>query len=366
MDLGVDVGANKIRVRWHRDLPKFESQYNIDGQTAAKPSTTASRPRTYQYMRKAPSKKKLCAKLKSDGVDLKSSHEESKDKRRLDLEALEDLDSGKENPGHRLRIRKGSGSDDSGESADDTMSVDSDKLSLTGQVDITTLGRQSTGSKDSNDSPPGRRTDNNSPVMSSDSEDDQDIINSSQKILDANKENSAANVSVRIRPRPLSQLSFGAGGRSSMSSYQNLQRVKKSTSKVNHQYITVMSLEVHVDTRQKLSPDPDFDPVSAVFYSIQNDIPEDAEKELGIQRKLNGIIHVCRQGGRRGGLEKSGLALNDLAISQVRSSLTQFTIYHWLFTIKSRRSVKKCDFYKNTIKVCVSYFDCFLGHLRLE
>ena len=41
-----------------------------------------------------------------------------------------------------------------------------------------------------------------------------------------------------------------------------------------HQYITVMSLEIHVTTRQKLLPDPEFDSVSAFFYSVHNDVPD--------------------------------------------------------------------------------------------
>jgi DNA polymerase zeta len=36
----------------------------------------------------------------------------------------------------------------------------------------------------------------------------------------------------------------------------------------------VLSVEVHVQTRDKLRPDPDVDPITAIFYSIFNDVPE--------------------------------------------------------------------------------------------
>ena len=56
-------------------------------------------------------------------------------------------------------------------------------------------------------------------------------------------------------------------------SVQNLKNVKSKTTGINEnlQYITVMSMECYVETRQKLLPDPEFDAVLAVFYSIEND-----------------------------------------------------------------------------------------------
>ncbi|XP_071115137.1 uncharacterized protein [Haliotis cracherodii] len=40
-----------------------------------------------------------------------------------------------------------------------------------------------------------------------------------------------------------------------------------------HQYLTVMSMEVHVETRGDLRPDPEVDTMQAIFYSIFNDVP---------------------------------------------------------------------------------------------
>ncbi|XP_050394966.2 DNA polymerase zeta catalytic subunit [Patella vulgata] len=42
-----------------------------------------------------------------------------------------------------------------------------------------------------------------------------------------------------------------------------------------HQYLTVMSIELHIETRGDLSPDPAYDPIQVIFYSVFNDVPED-------------------------------------------------------------------------------------------
>jgi DNA polymerase zeta len=38
-------------------------------------------------------------------------------------------------------------------------------------------------------------------------------------------------------------------------------------------YLTVLSVEVHVITRGQLNPDPAVDPIAGIFYSIYNDVP---------------------------------------------------------------------------------------------
>lgn len=37
-----------------------------------------------------------------------------------------------------------------------------------------------------------------------------------------------------------------------------------------------MSLELHIETRQSLRPDPEFDAVIALFYTVTNDVPLDS------------------------------------------------------------------------------------------
>lgn len=45
---------------------------------------------------------------------------------------------------------------------------------------------------------------------------------------------------------------------------------------VSHEYqhLSMMSMELHVTTRETLRPDPAFDPIEAIFYCVRNDTPE--------------------------------------------------------------------------------------------
>ncbi|XP_059350922.1 DNA polymerase zeta catalytic subunit-like isoform X2 [Daphnia carinata] len=40
-----------------------------------------------------------------------------------------------------------------------------------------------------------------------------------------------------------------------------------------NQYLTILSVELHIETRQSLRPDPEFDAVIALFYTVTNDVP---------------------------------------------------------------------------------------------
>ena len=54
---------------------------------------------------------------------------------------------------------------------------------------------------------------------------------------------------------------------------ENLQDAKASR---EFQYLTVMSMELHVNTRQKLNPDPEFDSIAAIFFLVTNDVPNES------------------------------------------------------------------------------------------
>ncbi|RLU15029.1 hypothetical protein DMN91_012916 [Ooceraea biroi] len=60
-------------------------------------------------------------------------------------------------------------------------------------------------------------------------------------------------------------------------SSENIQNVRAVSA---HQYLTLLSLEVHVVTRENLLPDPQHDPVAALFYAIYNDVPTDANQQI--------------------------------------------------------------------------------------
>lgn len=51
-----------------------------------------------------------------------------------------------------------------------------------------------------------------------------------------------------------------------------------------------MSLELHAETRRDLMPDPEVDPILAVFYNILNDVTTDAQ-----QRDITGVILVDKK-----------------------------------------------------------------------
>ncbi|EAT38236.1 AAEL009851-PA [Aedes aegypti] len=54
--------------------------------------------------------------------------------------------------------------------------------------------------------------------------------------------------------------------------YENLQKAKATC---EYNFLTIMSVEVHIQTRGELRPNPEIDPISAIFYRIHNDVPED-------------------------------------------------------------------------------------------
>uniref|UniRef100_A0A182NQU6 DNA polymerase n=1 Tax=Anopheles dirus TaxID=7168 RepID=A0A182NQU6_9DIPT len=47
---------------------------------------------------------------------------------------------------------------------------------------------------------------------------------------------------------------------------------------VPYNYLTILSLEIHVNTRGDLRPNPSTDPIVAIFYRIHNDVPPDHPK----------------------------------------------------------------------------------------
>jgi DNA polymerase zeta len=61
------------------------------------------------------------------------------------------------------------------------------------------------------------------------------------------------------------------GFRITPENFQNARAVNE------HQHVTILSLEVHVGTRGDLKPDPAYDSVGAIFYSIVEDGPESVD-----------------------------------------------------------------------------------------
>ena len=54
-----------------------------------------------------------------------------------------------------------------------------------------------------------------------------------------------------------------------------LESLQATKAAIEHHFLTVLSVEIHVNTRKELRPDPDIDSISAIFYSVENDVPKD-------------------------------------------------------------------------------------------
>ncbi|TGZ37682.1 DNA polymerase zeta catalytic subunit [Temnothorax longispinosus] len=77
-------------------------------------------------------------------------------------------------------------------------------------------------------------------------------------------------------------VSYGQIECSSKGSYGNVsnENLQKARAVTVHQYLTSLSLEVHVVTREDLLPDPQCDSIAALFYAIYNDAPTDASEQM--------------------------------------------------------------------------------------
>lgn len=67
------------------------------------------------------------------------------------------------------------------------------------------------------------------------------------------------------------------------------------------QHLTLFSLELHVRTRRDSRPDPEFDPICAIFYYIQTDTPLSNGKN-----KVKGIICVDEESAKAAATTGSG------------------------------------------------------------
>ncbi|KAL6255967.1 hypothetical protein P5V15_013204 [Pogonomyrmex californicus] len=73
------------------------------------------------------------------------------------------------------------------------------------------------------------------------------------------------------------QIEYSSKGSCGNVSNENLQKARAVTV---HQYLTLLSLEIHVVTREDLLPDPQHDSITALFYAIYNDAPTDASGQI--------------------------------------------------------------------------------------
>ncbi|XP_023212817.1 uncharacterized protein LOC111615631 [Centruroides sculpturatus] len=68
----------------------------------------------------------------------------------------------------------------------------------------------------------------------------------------------------------------------------NFGNIQETNVNNQHQFLTTMSMEIHMETREDLRPDPQHDCIKALFYCINNDFPEDCS----VPREVIGMIIV--------------------------------------------------------------------------
>ncbi|XP_058825625.1 DNA polymerase zeta catalytic subunit [Topomyia yanbarensis] len=83
--------------------------------------------------------------------------------------------------------------------------------------------------------------------------------------------------------------------------FENLQKAK-ATCEYNH--LTIISVEIHVQTRADLRPNPEIDPISAIFYRIHNDVPEDHRRAPSVCGIILNHAHSGTVPSDRSGLFK--------------------------------------------------------------
>lgn len=83
--------------------------------------------------------------------------------------------------------------------------------------------------------------------------------------------------------------------------FKYLQKDTSTSVKHETQYMSIMSLEIHVNTRGNLAPDPEHDEIGAIFWSIQAD--DDMRRETN-GNYLNGILVLSAEEGIADGIRR--------------------------------------------------------------
>ncbi|XP_025828919.1 DNA polymerase zeta catalytic subunit isoform X1 [Agrilus planipennis] len=77
----------------------------------------------------------------------------------------------------------------------------------------------------------------------------------------------------------------------------SLENLQKARAVAEHQFITLLAMELHTKTRGDFKPNPEYDPIRAIFYTIFNDVPDQNK------RITTGIIAVKVENNLRNRIE---------------------------------------------------------------
>lgn len=107
--------------------------------------------------------------------------------------------------------------------------------------------------------------------------------------------------------------SFGISAPSLNNTYGfkvNLENLNHAKADIEFTQLTTIIMEVFVESRGDLLPNPEFDPITCIFYSIEINCPEEQLK--GRQKKQFGFFIVGKMGERFAGL-KTGTVCNTVS-----------------------------------------------------
>ena len=319
---GINMGSEKIKVEWERNLPSFQSQvlrnnyqHSLLEKITHEPGQNldCSKKVVLQCVRRAPSSKTIAQGYKFDHTKRNQVTSQTK----LNVKNITPVDRKK----FKIRLRKISGdeSDSSGsvisqcsdsdidfdnisdaDTSDNYIKADNNHvINYTSCVQLESANLISLNVTNLNESHSEHRNTNDKIVRADNSE------TQNEKGNRVNEGNSFAietfNVEHQLhidntieipeitlkttnssKDTPTQSLAIPANCSESPNiSVQNLCNVKEKTSGANEtcKFITILSMECFIRTRQNLLPDPEFDAIDAIFYSIENDVPKSNQNQ---------------------------------------------------------------------------------------
>ena len=103
---------------------------------------------------------------------------------------------------------------------------------------------------------------------------------------------------------------------------------KQASTSVQHatQYMSIMSLEVHVNTQGSKAPNPEHDEITCVFWCVQNDDAEDFESNVVGHSNLRlGLLALTNDARDASQLRRTASALGDIDIDSEDNELDLLT-----------------------------------------
>ena len=319
---GINMGSEKIKVEWERNLPSFQSQVlrnNFQHSLLEKifhepgQNSDCSKKVVLQCVKRAPSSKTITQGYKFDHAKRKRVISQTK----LNVKNNTLVDRKK----FKIRLRKISGdeSDSSGsvisqcsdsdidsdnifdaDTSDNYSKADNiDAISHASSVQVESANLITLNATKLNESYRERRNTTDEIARVGNSETPDEIGNrvnegNSFAIETSNVEHQlhvddtiqipeiTLKTTYSSKDTPTQSLPIPAYCSESPNiSVQNLCTVKEKTSGANEtcKFITILSMECFIRTRQNLLPDPEFDAIDAIFYSIENDVPKSNQNQ---------------------------------------------------------------------------------------